>query len=80
MRLSMLRTIEAVRPFIPKMQMLTMATGLRGGSCPGWEVDHVVALCAGGADKRANMQWLTVQDHREKTRHDRRICRAIKKQ
>ncbi len=56
------------------------ATGLRRGSCPGWEVDHVVALCAGGADTRANMQWLTVQDHREKTRHDRRICRAIKKQ
>ena len=21
------------------------ATGLRRGSCPGWEVDHVVALC-----------------------------------
>jgi len=30
MRLSMLRTIEAVRPFIPKMQLLTMADGLRG--------------------------------------------------
>lgn len=56
------------------------ATGLRRGSCPGWEVDHVVALCAGGTDSRANMQWLTVQEHREKTRHDRRTCRALKKQ
>lgn len=54
------------------------ATHLRRGSCPGWEVDHVVALCAGGADSRANMQWLTVQEHREKTRHDRRQCRRRK--
>ena len=55
-------------------------TGLRRGACPGWQVDHVVALCAGGPDTRANMQWLTVVDHRVKTRQDRRICRAIKKE
>lgn len=54
-------------------------TGLRRGACPGWQVDHVVALCAGGPDTRANMQWLTVVDHRVKTRQDRRICRATKK-
>lgn len=53
-------------------------TGLRRGACPGWQVDHVVALCAGGPDTRANMQWLTVADHRVKTRQDRRICRRIK--
>lgn len=56
------------------------ATNLRRGACPGWEVDHVVALCAGGPDTWANMQWLTVADHRVKTRQDRRTCRAIKKQ
>lgn len=56
------------------------ATHLRRGPCTGWEVDRVVSLCAGGADSRANMQWLTVMDHRVKTRQDRRICRAIKKQ
>lgn len=50
-------------------------TGLRRGTCPGWEVDHAHALCAGGRDARENMQWLTVQAHREKTRSDRRICR-----
>lgn len=54
-------------------------TGLRRGACPGWQVDHVVALCAGGPDTRANMQWLTVVDHRVKTRQDRRVCRAQKK-
>ncbi len=53
-------------------------TGLRRGACPGWEVDHAHALCAGGPDARTNMQWLTVQAHREKTRHDRRLCRALK--
>jgi len=50
-------------------------TGLRRGRCPGWEVDHVVALVCGGADKRHNMQWLTVQQHRVKTRSDVRLCR-----
>lgn len=54
------------------------ATNLRRGACPGWEVDHVVPLCAGGADVRSNMQWLTVPAHREKTRLDRRHCRRSK--
>jgi hypothetical protein len=35
----------------------------------------VQALCAGGADTPANMQWLTVQDHRDKTRLDVMFCR-----
>ena len=25
---------------------------------PGWAVDHVKPLCAGGEDKPANMQWI----------------------
>ena len=52
------------------------STGLSRGACPGWEVDHVVALCAGGADSRQNMQWLSVAEHREKSRVDRAICRG----
>jgi len=51
------------------------ATGLRRGVCPGWEVDHRQPLCAGGSDHRGNMQWLTVVDHKNKTRLDRFICR-----
>lgn len=55
------------------------ATGLRRGACPGWEVDHVRPLCMGGPDTQANMQWLTVADHRFKTLVDVRECRKYRK-
>lgn len=51
-------------------------TGVTRGPCPGWQVDHVVPLCAGGADRPDNMQWLPAADHKEKTRHDVRYCRS----
>ena len=35
---------------------------------PGYEVDHIVLLARGGADKPSNMQWLTIPAHKEKTR------------
>ena len=34
---------------------------------PGYEVDHIVPLARGGADKPSNMQWLTIPAHKEKT-------------
>ena len=52
------------------------ATGKTRGRCPGWQVDHRIALCAGGDDAPHNMQWLTVEAHRAKTRQDVRECRA----
>jgi hypothetical protein len=55
------------------------ATGLTKGVCPGYHVDHVVALCAGGADRPWNMQWITREDHKVKTRVDVRECRAMKR-
>lgn len=51
-------------------------TGKRRGACPGWQVDHRIALCAGGDDAPHNMQWLTVEAHKAKTRTDVRVCRA----
>lgn len=51
------------------------ATGERRGPCPGWQVDHIQALKCGGRDAPDNMQWLTVEAHREKTRRDMRGCR-----
>jgi hypothetical protein len=27
---------------------------------PGYEVDHIMPLARGGADKPSNMQWLTI--------------------
>lgn len=46
---------------------------------PGYEVDHIVPLCAGGADRPENMQLLTKRQHREKTREDLRLCRKLKR-
>lgn len=51
-------------------------TGKRRGACNGWQVDHRIALCAGGDDAPHNMQWLTVEAHKAKTRNDVRECRA----
>lgn len=53
-------------------------TGMRQGKCPGYEIDHVQPLCSGGPDSKANMQWLTVEEHRRKTRVDVRECRLLR--
>lgn len=44
------------------------------GSCPGYTIDHVVPLCAGGPDTPANMQWQTVADAKVKDRDERKQC------
>ena len=41
-------------------------TGRTTGSCPGWEVDHVIPLACGGGDAPSNMQWLTREENRRK--------------
>lgn len=48
--------------------------GASRGPCPGHQVDHIVPLCAGGADHVDNLQWLTLQQHRDKTRFDVFLC------
>lgn len=55
------------------------ATGRRSGACPGWQVDHIRPLCAGGLDKPSNMQWIAVDDHRFKTHVDVRECRKLRR-
>lgn len=54
------------------------STGRTRGACPGWHVDHVTALCAGGADHPSNMQWITREDHRLKTFVDVHECRKAR--
>jgi hypothetical protein len=51
------------------------ATGERSGACKGWEIDHVRALVCGGFDELGNLQWLSVADHRVKTRADVAMCK-----
>ena len=40
---------------------LPPATGSRKNACPGYIIDHVTPLCAGGADHPLNMQWQTIE-------------------
>ena len=54
------------------------ATGKARGSCLGWEVDHVVPLKCDGPDTPANMQWLTVEEHKRKTANEAKSCRATR--
>lgn len=54
-------------------------TGKTRGSCPGWVVDHIVPLCAGGADAPSNMQWQELKVSKEKDKEEWRTCRGIKK-
>ncbi|KRC36419.1 HNH endonuclease [Acidovorax sp. Root219] len=55
------------------------ATGRARGACPGWQVDHIVPLCAGGADHPSNMQWISREDHAWKTFIDTRECRKARR-
>jgi hypothetical protein len=36
--------------------------------CPGYVVDHVIALCRGGEDAPSNMQWQTIAEGKAKDR------------
>jgi hypothetical protein len=55
------------------------STGERRGACPGWVIDHVTPLCAGGPDEPGNMQWQTVEDARRKDVEERRLCRELRR-
>ena len=44
------------------------STGRPNGGCPGYVIDHVVALKRGGPDAPSNMQWQTVEAARAKDR------------
>jgi hypothetical protein len=50
------------------------ANGKTRGACPGYVVDHIQPLCAGGADDPSNMQWQTREEAKIKDREERRLC------
>jgi 5-methylcytosine-specific restriction endonuclease McrA len=54
------------------------ATGRHRGACPGYQVDHIRPLKCGGPDRPENMQWLTVEQHKEKTGREAPLCRRAK--
>lgn len=62
-----------------KRMQLCPSTGRPRGACPGYIIDHVVPLCAGGPDAPGNMQWQTVEAAKLKDRDERRQCRAFRR-
>lgn len=42
------------------------ATHKTRGACPGYVVDHVLALCRHGKDEPANLQWQSKADAKAK--------------
>lgn len=52
--------------------------GNLSGKCPGYIVDHIVALCVCGKDRASNMQWQTVADAKIKDRTECKIEPANK--
>src|SRR6476620_3554777 len=48
------------------------------GACPGYVIDHVIPLCAEGADDPLNMQWQTITDAKAKDRDEARDCAALR--
>jgi len=41
-----------------------------GLPCPGYRIDHIVPLKRCGADMTINMQWLTIEEWRAKTKRE----------
>ena len=54
------------------------STGKTAGKCPGYVVDHIVPLCAGGEDNPGNMQWQELADSKAKDKQEWRHCRELK--
>ena len=67
-----LRSAAAVSQF--KKAHPCPANGATKGACPGYVVDHIVPLCACGADKPFNMQWQTLADSKVKDKLERQQC------
>lgn len=44
---------------------------------PGFVIDHVVPLCAGGLDAVSNLQWQTKAAAKVKDRDERALCRRL---
>ncbi len=54
-------------------------TGKHSEACPGWVVNYVKPLCAGGVDRQSNLQWQTVATAKRKEREAQKMCAKAKK-
>lgn len=53
-------------------------TELPKASCPGYVIDHIIPLCAGGKDSPSNMQWQTIAQGHRKDKREWQLCRKLK--
>ncbi|HZE61624.1 MAG TPA: hypothetical protein VE085_13830 [Burkholderiales bacterium] len=56
------------------------ANGNTRGACPGYALNYVKPLCAGGPGRPTNVQWLSQADAKRKDRLDAQECRAARRQ
>lgn len=70
------RSAAVVREF--RAQTICPSTGTIDLRCKD-EVDHIVALCMGGADEAFNLQYLSKDAHARKTKFDVRVCAILRK-
>jgi hypothetical protein len=49
------------------------------GACPGYVVDHIYPLCAGGLDVPENMMWQDLKQSYAKDRIERELCKFKKR-
>lgn len=50
------------------------STGRHRLPCPGYVIDHVIALACGGPDHQSNMQWQTIAEGKAKDKWERLGC------
>ena len=55
------------------------STGRKSGACPGYVIDHVVPLCAGGPDAPVNMQWQSKVVAARKDILEKRRCALLRR-
>ena len=66
------RSHAAITAF--KHQHPCPVTGQPKGPCPGYVIDHVIALACGGKDAPSNMQWQTIEEGKAKDKWERIGC------
>lgn len=47
--------------------------------CKGYNIDLITPLCLGGKDHKSNMQWLSVDVMKAKTKIEKAVCACNKK-
>ena len=63
-----------------KRQQPCPSTGQSRGACPGYVVDHIEPLCAGGPDVPSNMQWQTAGEAKAKDKLEVKRCAALRRE